>query len=242
MNEQDLLDLIKQRHSSRGPFDPDHAIDPDALHLILAAATWAPTAHNMQNFKIIVVRDKTVLAQLGDLESQTSPTFVQENYRQLSFSEEELTAKKTGLLASQFPPAWLTDEAQQGQLQLPPSPLGSQVSDGPVLLMIVTDPRRRAPDSPGDFLGHISLGCMIENMWLMATALGIDFHIISTLGNQPLADDVKQVLDVPPELDIVFGCRLGYATGRPANSPRVRRELVDFVSPDKFGAPPLRNR
>ena len=36
-----------------------------------------------------------------------------------------------------------------------------------------------------DFLGVISLGCAMENMWLMAHSLGIGVHIVSSLsGNE----------------------------------------------------------
>ena len=164
MNPDDLLTLIKQRHSSRGSFDPHRSVDVDILHQIFAAATWAPTAHNMQNYELVLVRDQATLTAIAGLESAPSPAFIQENYKQLSFSEDELAAKKTGLLASQFPPEWLSDEAQRGELTEPATPLGPQVARGPALLIVLYDPSRRAPASGGDFLGAISLGCMIENM------------------------------------------------------------------------------
>ena len=229
----ELLDLMMARHSSRGPFDPDRPIEADALHQILRAATWAPTAHNMQNFEFVVVRDKAVLAQLSELESATSPVFIQENFAQLSFSEAELAAKKTGLLADRFPPEWTSEAAQQGRLVSEMRPLGSQVREGPVLMVLVYDPARRAPASENDFLGAISLGCVIENMWLMATSLGIGFHIISPLANEPLVEDVKRVLAIPAELAVALSIRLGYPIGD-APGPRVRRDLTDFVSRDRY--------
>jgi len=233
MEPQQLLDLMMARHSSRGPFDPDRPLDPDVLHLILRAATWAPTAHNMQNFEFVVVRDKALLAKLGELRSAASPEFIRENYAQLSFSEDELAAKKTGLLASQFPEDWVGDDAQQGRLAPGPSPLGSQISDGPVLMVMHYDPARRAPASQGDFLGAISLGCVIENMWLMATSLGIGFHIVSSLANEPLVAQVKQLLNIPEGRAVALGIRLGYPM-EDAQDKRVRRELTDFVSRDEW--------
>ncbi|MCL2510358.1 MAG: nitroreductase family protein, partial [Methanomassiliicoccaceae archaeon] len=104
MNENDVLQLIKQRKSSRGPFEAGRKVDPDAMNNILEAASWAPTAHNMQNFEIIVVDDKSLLKELSEMGSVVSSVFVKENYRQLSFSEDELKKKKIGILASQFPP------------------------------------------------------------------------------------------------------------------------------------------
>jgi len=233
MDPADVLLLMTARHSSRGPFDPSRPIDPDALHQILRAATWAPTAHNMQNFEFVVVRDPAVLAHLGDLESATSPEFIQENYAQLSFSEAELAAKKTGLLADRFPPEWTSEAAQHGLLEPEARPLGSQVREGPVLMVLVYDPSRRAPASENDFLGAISLGCVIENMWLMATSLGIGFHIISPLANKPLVEDVKEVLGIPPELAVALSIRLGYPI-EDDPGPRVRRELTDFANRDRY--------
>lgn len=49
--------------------------------------------------------------------------------------------------------------------------------ESPVLLVVVYVPGKRAPASEGDFLGIISLGCAMENMWLTAESLGIGLHI-----------------------------------------------------------------
>jgi len=233
MNAQELLQLIKDRKSSRIPFDENRPIDPDTLQTILEAATWAPTAHNMQNFEIIVVDDKSVLKKLSELKSSISPVFLQENYPQLSFSEEELKRRKTGILASQFPPLWLSPEAQQGRLHQPASGLGKQVSAGPVLLLILYNPNHRAPASEGDFLGVMSLGFMLENLWLMATAQGVDVHIVSAFGNEPLTNEVKKLLGIPSELTITLGVRLGY-TEKEEHRLRVRREVKDFVKFNKY--------
>jgi nitroreductase len=102
---RDISEIIRQRRSSRAPFDPQRRIPDRDLGRILEAARWAPTAHNMQNFEVIVVDDETTLAAIGAIRSQPSRTFLRENYRQLSFSEDELRRRKTGLLASMFPPS-----------------------------------------------------------------------------------------------------------------------------------------
>jgi nitroreductase len=89
-----LLRIIQQRHSERGPFDPDEPISGQQLGLILEAARWAPTPHNMQNFEILVVDDKEKLNTIQKFQSDASETFLRESYAQLSFSEEELIATK----------------------------------------------------------------------------------------------------------------------------------------------------
>jgi nitroreductase len=235
MNAKELLQLIKERKSSRAPFDGNRSIDPAVLQTILEAATWAPTAHNMQNFEIVVVDDKSVLMKLSEQKSSVSPEFLIENYRQLAFTEDELRKRKTGVLANRFPPSWLTPEAQQGKLHQPASGLGAMISNGPVLLLILYDPNRRAPASEGDFLGVMSLGFMLENLWLMATAQGVGVHIVSAFGNEPLSSEVKKMLGIPKELMITLGVRLGYPqAGKEDTLPRVRRDVEDFASFNKY--------
>ena len=104
----EILKIIQDRHSSRVPFDQGHGPSKHDLMQILEAARWAPTAHNMQNFEIIVVDDKKQLEELGNIESKISEEFLRENYQQLSFSEEELLQKKVGILGTMFPPSWRT--------------------------------------------------------------------------------------------------------------------------------------
>jgi len=64
MNE--MLELVETRRSARVPFeDPSHPTASEDLLQILQAARWAPTAHNMQNFEIIVIDEQNVFDQIG---------------------------------------------------------------------------------------------------------------------------------------------------------------------------------
>jgi len=54
----DILKIIQERQSDRVPFNPSHPIAKEDLKQILEAARWTPTAHNMQNFDIVVVDEK----------------------------------------------------------------------------------------------------------------------------------------------------------------------------------------
>lgn len=74
-----------------------------------------------------------------------------------------------------FPPAWTNPEAWSSdsdytsQLTF----LGRSVGETQLLLIVLYDCNRRVPGSEGDFLGHMSLGCVMENMWLMSQSLGV---------------------------------------------------------------------
>ena len=232
----DVLKLIQERKSLRISFDTKRPVAKEDLQQILEAGRWAPTAHNMQNFDIVAVDDKEILEAIGKIKSPVSETFVRENYKQLSFSEKELLKKKVGILGAMFPPAWRNpdfklDKADKKAVW----PLERSFPTSPILLVVVYDPAKRAPASEGDFLGIISLGCVMENMWLMANSLGIGFHIMSVLGADPVEKEVKRILNIPKHLKIAFACRLGYPISKPAKYLRVRRDMQDFTHHNRFG-------
>jgi len=236
---QDLLKLIKERQSSRTPYDADKTVSNEHLKQILEAGSWAPTAHNMQNFEVVVVDDKQTLKDIGAIEFQTSETFIRENYKQLSFSEEELRQKKTGVLGTMFPKAWLNpvfvpDRADDDEVEHPTLERHNTLLTSPTLVMVLYDSSRRAPASEGDFLGVMSLGCVLENMWLMASSLGIGLHIVSALSGYNAEKEIKRMLGIPSKFSIAISFRLGYPIA-PVKYLRVRRDLCDFAHHDHFG-------
>jgi nitroreductase len=231
----EILRIIQERHSARLPYDPDHPVSKENLTQILEAAKWAPTAHNMQNFDVIVIDDKATLEKIRSIKSHISEEFLRENYEQLSFSKEELLKKKTGILGTNFPPAWV-DPSQIAKVarETAPGRLFQRLRGSPMLLLITYDSRKRAPASHGDVLGFMSLGCLMENIWLMAQALGVGLQILSAFAAPYVEIELEQLLGIPDYMKIAYACRLGY----PAASTkylRVRRDIEDFVHHNRFG-------
>jgi nitroreductase len=225
---------IKNRLSARGPYDLHRSVSQEDLQQILEAARWAPTAHNMQNFEIILVDDKTLLKKLGNLKSPVSQAFIRENHALLSFSVEELKQRKVGILGTWFP-AFMRDLSIKPTAEEKTSSFqGSLVKKNPVLLVVVFDPGKRAPASRGDTLGFMSLGCVMQNMWLMASSLGLSFHIVSSFNDGAVETKAKKILGIPKNLKIAFTCRLGYASSS-ERYLRVRRDVKDFTSYNRYG-------
>ena len=226
-----VLEAIQRRKSSRAPFDPNRPVGREYLMQILEAARWSPTAHNMQNYEIIVLDDPQVLERIGQIQSPVSATFIKENFQQLAFSEEELKERKTGILGTQFPPAWTTPglDADKIAAESGPSYLRNTIKDSPTVLVVVYDSRKRAPASEGDVLGFMSLGCVMENMWLAAEELGIGYQIMSVFSSDANESQIKDILGIPDYMKIAYGVRLGYPSGAPRQYFRVRREIEDFT-------------
>lgn len=232
----DIMRVIHERHSERVAFDPARPATKEDLSQVLEAGRWAPTAHNMQNFEIVVVDDKAILEKIGSIKSRTSIEFLRENYQQLSFSKEELLKKKVGILGSGFPPSWrdpakLDEIAREGA----PSPLNQRISGSPVVLIVIYDSRKRAPASEGDVLGFMSLGCVMENMWLMAQSLGLSLQILSVFSNKSVEKEVKQALKIPEYMRIAYASRLGHPISAPSQQLRVRRDIQDFIHHNRYG-------
>lgn len=232
----DALELIQKRRSDRVPFDPKHPVPKEDIKRILKAAQWASTPHNMQNFEVVVVDDKKVIEELGAIKFRVTEVFLRESYDLLSISEDELRRKGVGILASGFPPAW-TEPSKFKEVAetVPPQPLSFIIAGSPLLMMVLFDPRRRAPGSEGDFQGIISLGTVMENMWLEAASLGISARLVVAFGEPQIESEVKRVLGVPKEMRIAYGLRLGYPAGRKDSSPRVRRDLDAFAHHNRYG-------
>jgi nitroreductase len=231
-----VLDVIKERHSSRVPFDPARPISKENLTQLLEAARWTPTGHNMQNYEIIVIDDKATLAKVGAVKSPVQEAFLSDNLIHLSFSDEELSQKKVGISAAGFPPDWV-DPAKISQVaaKSQPIPVENYIRGSPTLLVILYDPNRKTPAQAVDVYGFMSLGCLMENIWLAAQELGIGMQILSLSATASVETELKEILEVPAQLKIAYTIRLGYPTA-PVKGIRVRRDIEDFTHHNRYGS------
>ena len=207
----EVLEAISERRSSRVPFDSSRPVSEENVKQILEAARWAPTGHNMQNYEIIVIDDEAVLEKIGDIKSHILEAFLRDNYEQLSFSLQELKHKKTGILSTGFPTDW-ADPTKFSKIasKSPLIPIRDYIRGSPTLLMILYDPRKKAPALTVDVYGYIGVGCVTENIWLAAHVLGISMQILSLSSNVSVENELKRLLGVPEPLKIIYTIRLGY--------------------------------
>jgi nitroreductase len=229
---RDLLEIMWQRHSCRAPFDPDRKIREHDLQRILDAARWSPTAHNVQNFEVIVVDDPQRLTEICALQLPPSETFDVEYFRKLSFSEAALLQHKTGLSAGMFPASWHEEEMERDVGQVRHTYFGRTIPTCAVLLVVIYDNRIR--HSEGDTLGNMSLGCVMQNVWLMSESLGISMQILSAVSEIEIAERVRRLLAIPGHMNVAFTVRLGYPFKASDSHVRVRRRIQDFTHRNRY--------
>jgi nitroreductase len=106
----------------------------------------------------------------------------------------------------------------------------------PLELVVVYDPHKRAPASDGDVLGFMSLGCAMENMWLVAHSLGIGMQIMSVFGGEHVEQALQELLALPTAMKVAFAVRLGYPFAPVFTPVRVRRDLENMAHHNRYGA------
>lgn len=79
------------------------------------------------------------------------------------------------------------------------------------MMFVVYDATKRPPGSEGDPVGLISLGCVLENMWLVCESLELGLHVLTVVSDGPVEQKLKNLLYVPARMKIAFVCSIGYA-------------------------------
>jgi nitroreductase len=119
------------------------------------------------------------------------------------FFKRGIAKEKTGMLGSMFPPYWVDPAKTSEAVEIAMSrPLTQSIHGSPTLLVITYNSRKRAPASRGDVLGLMSLGCLMQNMWIMAQSLGIGLQILSYFSAPPVETELKKLLGVPEYMKI----------------------------------------
>ena len=136
-----------------------------------------------------------------------------------------------------FPPSWRIPDAEpQEAADLEHGFLDNTMRSCPLVLIVVYDTRKRAPASEGDGLGLISMGCVMQNMWLMAESLKIGLQIMSVFSAEHAEQELRRILSIPDHMKIAFACRLGYPAEQPGRYLRVRRDVHRFTHHNSFAA------
>jgi nitroreductase len=232
-----MFDIMWQRHTCRSAFDPrQHITEPD-LQRILDAARWAPTAHNTQNFEVVAIDNQRYLEVIRAIALPPAETFIRENFHQLSLPDAETLHKRTGLSANMLPESWQeVTAADAGTAAAQLSYIGRTIQACPLLLVVLYDSRAATAASEGPALDLMSLGCVMQNMWLMSENLGISMQILTALGTSGVEDRVRSILGIPAHLNVAFAARLGYPIGDSKGYVRVRRRISDFTHRNRYGA------
>jgi nitroreductase len=208
MDYKDLLSLLKSRRSIHR-FKPDPVPD-DYILKIIEAARWAPSGMNSQPWEFVVVKEPAMRDQIVK--------YVEEDYAQAGRMEIARDPKYKSPLSDPYTASKEYD-----------------FTSAPVFILLFGDTRLKAAfplvvqytDHRNDTTFTCSLAYAFLYMHLAATSLGLASRWISAVQSPTVHCLIKDLLGIPPEMEVFDMMVLGY----PALKPRQKlmRETTKMV-------------
>ena len=239
----DLHEAIRKRHTTNGAF-ADRPVDPEHKRTILELAARAPSHFNSQPWRFVVVEDPDRRKALGRVAGESmrdlmeDGRFWQQYRRYFRLTPEEAAATKDGIHIDNIPgvlkPFAKYIFSERGAAMMNtfrvPSVLGNDarklVENSPLLLGIALSHEVYKPGELTGLYTMISLGAVIQTIWLSATSLGMGFQFISTPQEIPEKWAlISALLGGPEGFELRVLCRLGY------EDPPVNRATSDWTWP-----------
>jgi F420 biosynthesis protein FbiB-like protein len=209
MDYQDLLELVKKRRSIRR-FRPD-PVSYEDVERIVEVARWAPSGANSQPWEMVVVRQPELKDAIIDILREHS-----DYTRKVELTRDE--------------------EIRHAGVSRPWSRPG--YADAPVFILICGDPRTQeayplsARLNHGDEIFASSLASALLYMHLAATSLGLGSQWVSASSDHFAQRMIKQLLDIPQEMEIYDMMALGYPAREPG--PRLVRDREDLIHKERY--------
>jgi nitroreductase len=241
----DLYDAIRKRHTTNGPF-ADQAIDPAHKRMLLELVARAPSHFNSQPWRFIVIENAERRQALADVAGMSMRQLMAEGrfwqqYRKFfRLSAAEAEATRDGIHFDNIPQVLkpfakylFTERGTQmmNSFQVP-RVLGNDarklVAGSPMLLGIALSRELYKPAELTGLYTLISLGAVVQTIWLAATSLGMGFQFVST--PQEIPEQwalVSALLGVPEDYELMLLCRLGY------EQAIQKRPTIDWSSPQR---------
>ena len=99
------------------------------------------------------------------------------------------------------------------------------VAGAPVLFIILLNKEEYKPAELSGFYSVISMGAVIQNLWLTTTALGMGMQFISTPGEIPENwKAISGMINVPDDFEMMAIFRMGYTDAS------MKRPTIDWKS------------
>jgi nitroreductase len=256
----DLLEAIRKRKTTNTPFLPDKVSNAHK-RLLIEAASRAPSHFNSQPWRFVIVEDKQHIQQIAGIAGDSMKhlmedgSFVARYRRYFKFSEKESATAGSGIYIDNVP-AMLRPMVKMVFSEQVGSLLGKLgaanilggdqrkiVNGAPMLLAITLDKQEYKPGELSGLYASITLGAVIQTLWLVTTAHNIGMQFISTplevLANK---NRIVELLNIPSDHDLVAIFRIGYKNpDAPRNTidwtSNQRKQFTDLVHYEKWGAP-----
>jgi nitroreductase len=248
----DLLEAMKRRRTTNGPFLPD-PVSEEHQRLLVEVAAMAPSHFNSQPWRFVLVDDRSIIERVAEVSGDSMRRLMEEGtfwkrYRPyFRFSEAEMEEKRDGIFIDQLPRPLKpftryifseTGQAMMNRLGVPKTLAEDNrklVAGSPLLLAVMLDKREYRPGELSGFYSVFGMGAAVENIWLATSELGMGIQFVSTPMEIPENwRKLQELLAVPEDLELMAVYRLGYVEEgqkRPTIdwSSRQRKRISQYV-------------
>ena len=243
-----VFDAITQRRSHRGAFQ-SRAIETADLEKLIEAARWTPSPFNVQPWELVLIQEtagKTALAAVTEqaiVEQFKDANFLDDNSRWMRLTASDWKAFGDGVLLSDHVtlPKLLQDAPDRimegvlknakaftllghlGAGKRPATEIATEVREAPLLLLVTMNCKRYPPGDGGTRWMWLSMGMLIQNVLLAATALGIGVQFVSAPLERPAdREHVRQLFNIPTSHEVITLLRMGYSEELGGQSVRLQ--------------------
>lgn len=190
-----LFELVRARRSLRNFLDKP--VEPEIMAKIIAAANYAPTAHNVQSTRFVLVRDREKVRAIGRATEDYFRTVCRQLHNPLTRKMLSLVARREMEAAIAFLPEldMLLDGLRAG--------LDLILRNVPELLFF----HARA----GAMFAEVNANLALQNATLMCEGLGLgNFYLGFVVSACKRDKTIPKMLSIPPGNRVYGGLGIGY--------------------------------
>ncbi len=243
----DIFETIVNRRTTNSAF-AQGKVSPEHIETIVKMASFAPSHFNSQPWRFIVVQDEEIIKKIAKIAGDSMVQLMEDGrfwkqyMKYFRFSEEEVQKTKDGIHIDHLPavlkPFVRSIFSEKGGKVLAkfkvPRILGNDeeklVAGAPILFIILLTKDEYKPGELSGFYSVISMGAVIQNLWLSTTALGMGMQFISTPGEIPENwKKISEMIKVPENYEMMAIFRMGYT------DPNMKRPTIDWKSSQRKG-------
>lgn len=247
----DLFEAIVNRKTTNTLF-AEKKISKEHMELLVKMASHSPSHFNSQPWRFILVENETIIKDIGKIAGDSMVQLMDDGrfwkqYRKyFRFSEEEIEKTKDGIHIDHLP-VFLKPFAKSifseagGKIiskfkvsRILGNDEENLVATSPLLFVILLTKEEYKKEELSGFYSVISMGAVIQTLWLVTTGIGMGMQFVSTPGEIPEKwKAVSDLLEISDEFEMMAIFRMGYTDSE------IKRPAIDWKSSQRKGVSEL---
>lgn len=238
----DLFETILNRRTTNTAF-ADKPVLKEHINLLIKMASHSPSHFNSQPWRFIIIEEKKIISEIAKIAGDSMVQLMDDGrfwkqYRKyFRFSEEEIEKTGDGIHIDHLPavlkPFAKSIFSEAGSKVISKFRvsriLGNDeeklVASSPLLFAILLTKDEYKKEELSGFYSVISMGAVIQTLWLVTTAVRMGMQFISTPGEIPEKwKMLSDILNVSEEYELMAVFRMGYV------DKNIKRPSIDWKS------------